>query len=59
MKEIREIDRATLTTEQKLGLVLCANLNHGDADVEYALEMIRERKLAPFGCIRSFPTAIA
>ena len=45
MKEIREIDRATLTTEQKLGLVLCANLNHGDADVEYALGMIRERKL--------------
>ena len=30
MKEIRELDRATLTTEQKLGLLLCANLYFDD-----------------------------
>ena len=45
MKEIRELDRAVLTTEQKLGLLLCANLNHGDADVDDAVEMIRNHSL--------------
>ena len=45
MKEIRELDRKALTTEQKLGLLLCANLNHGDADVEDACEMIRNHAL--------------
>ena len=32
MKTISELDKSTLTTEQKLGLLLCANLNHGDAE---------------------------
>ena len=45
MKEIRELDRAALTTEQKLGLLLCANLNHGDADVDDAVEMIKNHSL--------------
>ncbi len=42
---MKELDLASLSTEQKLGLLLCANLNHGEADVEDALEMIREHKL--------------
>ena len=45
MKVIRELDKSTLTTEQKLGLLLCANLNHGDADVDNAIEMIRNHAL--------------
>ena len=45
MKEIRELDRAALTTEQKLGLLLCANLNHGDADMEDAVAMIKNHAL--------------
>ena len=45
MKEIRELDRAALTVEQKLGLLLCANLNHGDADVEDAVGMIKNHSL--------------
>ena len=44
MKEIRELDKSTLTTEQKLGLLLCANL-YFDDDIENALGMIREHKL--------------
>ena len=44
---MKELDRSTLTTEQKLGLLLCANLSpaHGDRDLEDALQMIREHKL--------------
>ena len=45
MKEIRELDKATLTTEQKLGLLLCANLNHGDKDVDDAVELIKNHAL--------------
>ena len=45
MKEIRELDKSTLTTEQKLGLLLCANLNHGDKDVDDACELIRNHSL--------------
>ena len=45
MKKIRELDPQTLSTEQKLGLVFCANLNHGPEDVENALQMIREHRL--------------
>ena len=29
----KELDRASLTTEQKLGLLLCANLYQGEKDV--------------------------
>ena len=45
MKQIRELDKSQLTTEQKLGLLLCANLSHGDEDVENAVEMIRNHSL--------------
>ena len=44
MKEIRELDQSTLTTEQKLGILLCANL-YFDDDIDNAIEMIREHKL--------------
>ena len=44
---MKELDRASLTTEQKLGLLLCANLSpaHGDRDADDAIEMIREHRL--------------
>ena len=45
MKKVKELDLHSLTTEQKLGLVFCANLNHGPQDVENALQMIREHRL--------------
>ena len=45
MKEIRELDKSKLTTEQKLGLLLCANLNHGDKDVDDAVELIKNHSL--------------
>ncbi len=32
-----------LTIEQKLGMTLCATLSHGEADIEYVLEKIRNR----------------
>ena len=44
MKEIRELDQSTLTTEQKLGILLCANL-YFDDDIDNAINMIREHKL--------------
>ena len=43
--QIRELDKSQLTTEQKLGLLLCANLNHGDEDVENVIEMIKNHAL--------------
>ena len=45
MKTLRELSAAELTVEQKLGMLLCANLNHGDKDVEDACEMIRNHAL--------------
>ena len=45
MKPAKELNFDTLTTEQKIGLLLCANLNHGEKDVEDALTMIREHSL--------------
>ena len=36
MKTVKELQFDTLTTEQKIGLLLCANLNHGEKDVEDA-----------------------
>ena len=45
MKEVRELVPEILTAEQKLGLLLCANLAHGEADLEDALTMIREHRL--------------
>ena len=45
MKTVKELQFDTLTTEQKIGLLLCANLNHGEKDVEDALAMIREHRL--------------
>ena len=48
MKEIRELDRASLSTEQKLGLLLCANLCNltalkFDEELIYKLSAVRER----------------
>ena len=40
MKQVKEIDRASLSMEQKLGMLMCANLNHGPADVDYAVGRI-------------------
>ena len=45
MKILKEIDRSTLTMEQKLGMLLCATLGYGEEDVQDALDLIRERKL--------------
>ena len=45
VKSYCELDRAQLTKEQKLGLLLCANLSQGEKDVEDALTMIREHRL--------------
>ena len=45
MKQVKEIDRASLSMEQKLGMLMCANLNHGPADVDYAVGLVREHKL--------------
>ena len=45
MKKLTELDRSKLTVEQKLGLLLCANLSHGEKDIEDALQMIREHRL--------------
>ena len=45
MKTIHELDKSQLTVEQKLGLLLCANLNHGNADLENAIEMIKNHSL--------------
>ncbi len=42
---VKEIDRASLSIEQKLGMLLCANLNHGPADVDHAIGLVREHKL--------------
>ena len=43
---MKELDRATLSTEQKLGLLLCANIGpHGERDVDDAIEMIRDHRL--------------
>ena len=45
MKEIRAIDPRTLSREQKIGMVLCANLNHGWEDVLHAAEMVKNHSL--------------
>ena len=45
MPNVKELCAEALTTEQKIGLLLCANLNHGEKDVEDALQMIREKRL--------------
>ncbi len=47
MKEIKELDFSALTHEQKLGMVLCANVNlsFGADEVDRVLEMIREHRL--------------
>ena len=45
MKEIKAIDPRTLSREQKIGMVLCANLNHGWDDVLHAAEMVKNHSL--------------
>ena len=44
-KPYKELDPSVMTAEEKLGLLLCAQLNHGEKDLEYTLTMIRERRL--------------
>ncbi len=43
--KIQEIDRASLTIEQKLGLLICTDLTYRRGDVALAEEMIREHRL--------------
>ncbi len=49
--EIKELKLEELTTEQKLGMVMCGHVNNlwddtkSDANVEYAINMIKEHKL--------------
>ena len=44
-KIYKEIDPSTMTGEQKLGLLLCAQTNHDERDFEFVLKLIRERRL--------------
>ena len=43
--EIRELDRKSLTIEQKLGLIICTDLTYRKGDADLAEQMIRERRL--------------
>lgn len=45
MKAVRELERATLSAEQKLGLLICADLTYRIDDMDLALEMIRNHAL--------------
>ena len=38
---MKVLNKAELTVEQKLGMVMCATLSHGEADLAYVLEKIR------------------
>ncbi len=42
---VKELDRSKLTIEQKLGQLICANLNHGEWDVDNAVALVKEHKL--------------
>lgn len=54
---MKELNRRELTIEQKLGMLLCANINHGPADVDYAIKLIREHKLGAVWLQPEFPGA--
>lgn len=41
---MRALKKEELTLDQKLGIVLCATMSHGDADSDYVINMIKERK---------------
>ena len=43
--KMKELDRKSLTIEQKLGQLLCATLAYGEEDVQYALSLIRNHAL--------------
>ena len=46
MKKVRELDRSSLTLDQKLGLLYCANVSANDQEnIGYVIEMIREHRL--------------
>ena len=45
MKKVKELDRSTLTIEQKLGLLICTTLAYGEEDVEYAIDLVRKHAL--------------
>ena len=46
MRHVKELDRRTLSKEQKLGQLYCANVSANDKEnIDYVMEMIRERRL--------------
>ena len=45
MKPIRELDSKTLTTEQKLGLLLCPMVKAEEGEIATVIQMIREHRL--------------
>ena len=45
MAYYKALDIASMTPEQKLGMLLCTNLDHGEKDLENVLTMIREHRL--------------
>ena len=45
MADYKVLDRESMTIEQKIGMLLCTNLNHGEKDLENVLQMIREHRL--------------
>ena len=53
MKKVQEIDRSTLTIEQKLGMLICTTLAYGEEDVEYALDLVTSTPSVPFGYSRA------
>ncbi len=40
-----ELRLQDLTTEQKIGMILTATFSHGEEDIDYTLQLIREHKL--------------
>ena len=45
MKNVKPLDIKDLTLEQKLGMVICANLRVGENDVQTAIQMVKEHRL--------------
>ncbi|MBO7762635.1 MAG: hypothetical protein J6T24_07550, partial [Clostridia bacterium] len=46
MKKVQELDRSKLTTEQKIGLLYCANVSANKPEnIDYVIEMIKDHRL--------------
>ena len=45
MKNVKPLNIKDLTLEQKLGMVICANLRIGEKDVQTAIQMVKEHRL--------------